>query len=317
MQLSLRQLTYLVAVIDAGSMTRAAERLNVTPTSLSLQMKNLEERIGTRLLLRHSRGVSATEAGVVFHEHAQEILRRVDELERLFLDGGILVPATLRVGAVPAVTRMLGIEVIAQAEQALSGTTLLLSEGWSNDLLEKLTAKTLDFVIAYDLSPYDDIDVVTFFEDEFVFIAQPQLHPANGRIELSDALASDLVFYGQSSVSWRAVMATAADHKLPVVAYREVQSIDVWRGLLCRGMGASIGPFAAVRDEVLRGELAVSRLADSPIRRPLAMAARKETLAMGRKIGFVELVSNLMGAIRPAFRVGGANAATALLGIDR
>ncbi|WP_170118974.1 LysR family transcriptional regulator [Roseicyclus mahoneyensis] len=304
MHLSLRQLSYLVAVIDAGSLTRAADSLNVTPTSLSLQMKHLEEMVGARLLLRHSRGVSATEAGSIVCDHARDILSRVSELEHFILGGGIAAPRALRVGAVPAVTRMLGIEVIAAAAQTLKGTTLHLSEGWSGDLLEKLAAGALDFVIAYDLDPYDDIEVVTFFEDEFVFICHPDRHPGPAEIDLADALTSDLVFYGQSSVSWRAVTEVAAQRNLPVHGDREVQSIDVWRGLLCRGLGTSVGPFGSVRDEVLRGELSVKRLSGSPIMRPVTMAARHETLAMGRRIGFVDLVSDLIGATRPDFSIG-------------
>jgi LysR family nitrogen assimilation transcriptional regulator len=304
MHLSLRQLSYLVAVLDAGSLTRAAERLNLTPTSLSLQMKLLEERLGTRLLLRHSRGVTATEAGAIFLEHARDILRRVSELEQVFEAGGIAVPRTLRVGAVPAFTRMLGIELIADAAQTLKGTRLLLSEGWSSDLLGKLDTGSLDFVVAYDLEPYDDIEVVTFFEDEFVFICSPDLRPSSVEIELGEVLKTGLVFYGQSSVSWRAVTATAAARRLPFTGEREVQSIDVWRGLLCRGLGTSVGPFASVRDEVLRGELSVTRLAGSPIRRSIAMAAHKEMLNLGRRLGFVDLVSQLMDAQRPGFSIG-------------
>ena len=304
MHLSLRQLAYLVAVVDAGSMSRAAERLNLTATSLSLQMKLLEERVGTALLLRHSRGVTATEAGEVFVRHARDILERVTDLERLYAGDRVEAPATLRVGAVPAFTRMLGIELIADAGERLKGTTLLLSEGWSSDLLAKLSGGALDYVIAYDLEPYDDIEVVTFFEDEFVFICRPDLRAATADIDMTDVLATPLVFYGQSSVSWRAVTSTAAARGLRFAAHREVQSIDVWRGLLCRGLNTSVGPFASVREEVLRGELSVVRLAGSPIRRRIAMAARQDMLALGRRIGFVDLVSHLMGAQKPGFSIG-------------
>jgi LysR family nitrogen assimilation transcriptional regulator len=304
MHLSLRQLAYLVAVVDAGSMSRAAEHLNLTATSLSLQMKLLEERVGTRLLLRHSRGVTATEAGEVFFQHARRILEQVTDLEGLFVGGVVEPPARLRVGAVPAFTRMLGIELIADTGQMLKGTELLLSEGWSSDLLQKLGAGSLDYVIAYELEAYDEIEVVTFFEDEFVFISRPGLFDASTEISLVEVLASDLVFYGQSSVSWRAVTSTAAARNLPFTGHLEVQSIDVWRGLLCRGLNTSVGPFASVREEVLRGELCVTRLAGSPIRRSIGMAANKDMLEVGRKIGFVDLVSQLMGAQRPGFSIG-------------
>ena len=304
MHLSVRQLAYLVAVVDAGSLSRAAEHLNLTATSLSLQMKLLEERVGVRLLRRHSRGVTATEAGALFLDHARDILQRVTDLEHMFGDSVVDAPKTLRVGAVPAFTRMLGIELIADAAKTLKGSDVLLSEGWSNDLLAKLDAGSLDFVIAYDLEPYDDVEVVTFFEDEFVFICHPSLRRSPAAIDMTAVLATDLVFYGQSSVSWRAVATTASDRALPFSGYREVQSIDVWRGMLCRGMGTSVGPFASVRDEVVRGELSVTRLVGSPIRRRIAMAAHRDMLIVGRKIGFVDLVSKLMGAQSPGFSIG-------------
>ena len=284
-------------------MTRAAERLNVTPTSLSLQVKHPEEIFGASLFERHSRGATATALGVVFYEQAQEILSRVADLESLIGVGGISAPLTLRVGAVPAVTRMLGIEVITGATQSLKGTTLLLSEGWSFEMLEKLNARTLDFVIAYDLEPDTDIEVVTFFDDEFMFICSPDRHPVGNRIELSDVMTSDLVFYGSNSVSWRAVRDTATAKAIQFSEYKEVQSIDVWRGLLCRGLATAIAPFASVRDEVLRGELAAHQLVGAPIRRRIGMAAHRETLVLGRKIGFVDLISNLMIKIKPCFGV--------------
>jgi LysR family nitrogen assimilation transcriptional regulator len=299
----LRQLQYLVAIVDAGSMTRAAECLNITPASLSLQMKQLEDSVGARLFLRHSRGVTATDKGAAFFEHAQDILQRVADLERMIVDGGLAAPKTLRVGAVPAVTRMLGIEAISAAAQTLKGTTLLLSEGWSFELLEQLAARTLDFVIAYDLKPDNDIDVVTFFDDEFMFICHPARYPAGQPLKLSEAMASDLVFYGRNSVSWRAVQDTTTAQAVPLPGYMEVQSIAVWRGLLCRGLGTTIAPFASVRNEVLRGELAAHRLVDAPICRSICMAAHHETLALGREIGFVDLISDLMEKIKPAFSI--------------
>jgi LysR family nitrogen assimilation transcriptional regulator len=304
MHLSLRQLAYLEAVVNAGSMSRAAERLNLTATSLSLQMKLLEERVGTRLLLRHSRGVTATEAGALFLDHARDILQRVADLENLFAGDAVDAPKTLRVGAVPAFMRMLGIELMADAGETLRGTTLLLSEGWSSDLMARLVAGSLDYVVAYDLKPFDDVEVVTFFEDEFVYISRPGPGGPGAEIALADVLASPLVFYGDASVSWRAVAAAAEGAGLPFSGYRVVQSIDVWRGLMCRGLNTSVGPVASVRDEVLRGDLTVTRLVGRPIRRRIAMAARRDMLALGRRIGFVDLVSQLMQAQRSGFSIG-------------
>lgn len=65
-------------IVEAGSLTRAAERLGTTHTSLSRQLRQLEEHLGVRLLNRNSRGLAATEAGQRYYRDCLDILERVD-----------------------------------------------------------------------------------------------------------------------------------------------------------------------------------------------------------------------------------------------
>lgn len=78
---SLRQLGYLVAVVDHGSMTAAAEALHVSQASISLAVNDLERRLGTKLLVRHpGRGVSLAEAGVDVVVDARRVLAAATDL---------------------------------------------------------------------------------------------------------------------------------------------------------------------------------------------------------------------------------------------
>jgi LysR family nitrogen assimilation transcriptional regulator len=300
MRLTLRQLDYFVAIINAGSMSRAAEGLNVTPTSLSLQMKQLEETLGTRLLRRHSRGISATEAGRALHERAAEILDLVRATERHFGDGELRLPGTLRIGVTPAVARTVGIEAVTGASRFV-GTELLLTEGWTGEMVPRLHDGSLDFIIAYDLVPHGEVEVIDFYDEEFVFICRPGLHPPNDTVALSEVIVSDLVFYGKASVSWRAILDAAAAHGTEFGGGMEVQSIEIWRGLLLRGIGTSVAPLATVDAEVRHGDLAVHRIAGAPIVRRIGLAARRETLELGRKLGFVDFIAQLVGEAQPPF----------------
>jgi DNA-binding transcriptional LysR family regulator len=74
----LRQLRYFMAIAEAGSFSRAAERLHVSQPPLSTQIKSLEEEVGTRLLARTNRGVSLTSSGQVFYEEIRAVLARLE-----------------------------------------------------------------------------------------------------------------------------------------------------------------------------------------------------------------------------------------------
>src|SRR3954465_9877778 len=76
--INLNRLAYFAAVVDAGSFTRAAERLGVTKTVVSQQVARLEAEVGTNLLVRSTRRVEPTEAGRMLHARCVMILREAD-----------------------------------------------------------------------------------------------------------------------------------------------------------------------------------------------------------------------------------------------
>src|ERR1700751_120021 len=77
--MELRHLRYFVAVAEAGSLTVAAEQtLHTSQPSLSRQIRDLEDEVGTPLLTRRARGVDLTPAGRAFLHHARSVLCRLE-----------------------------------------------------------------------------------------------------------------------------------------------------------------------------------------------------------------------------------------------
>ena len=76
---NLNRLAYFAAVVDAGSFTRAAERLGITKTVVSQQVARLEEELRTTLLMRTTRSVEPTEAGRLLHSRSVMILREAED----------------------------------------------------------------------------------------------------------------------------------------------------------------------------------------------------------------------------------------------
>src|SRR6202140_5234588 len=78
-EMELRHLRYFVAVADAGSLTVAAQRmLHTSQPSLSRQIRDLEDEVGTELLTRRARGIDLTPAGRAFLDHARSVLSQVE-----------------------------------------------------------------------------------------------------------------------------------------------------------------------------------------------------------------------------------------------
>ena len=80
--MDIRLLDYFLAVAKQGNITRAAEQLHVTQPTISRQLMELEEIVGSPLLIRGKRQVTLTEAGVLFQQRAEEIVSLMEKAMR-------------------------------------------------------------------------------------------------------------------------------------------------------------------------------------------------------------------------------------------
>ena len=139
--MNLRQLECLVRVIECRSMTRAAEALHVAQPALGAQIKLLEQELGVPLLVRHSRGVSATEAGRLLHTHAVSILRSVQEARKDVMSLAGKAAEALRFGMTPSLMQIIGPGLAERAADRAPGTPLSLSEDMSHVLAGRPAAR--------------------------------------------------------------------------------------------------------------------------------------------------------------------------------
>jgi DNA-binding transcriptional LysR family regulator len=99
MKTTLEELQVLVAVVDTGSLTAAAESLGLTVSATSRTLGRLEEKLQTTLLRRTTRRLELTEEGAAFLEHAREILDAVDAAEEQMTARRLRPAGRLRVDA--------------------------------------------------------------------------------------------------------------------------------------------------------------------------------------------------------------------------
>jgi DNA-binding transcriptional LysR family regulator len=95
-----------VTVVDAGSFSAAARRLKLGQPAVSKSIAQLEERLGARLLLRSTRGLTPTDAGQRFYEHARRAIDEADQAEQAVRESSAGLTGRLRIGAAVTFARL-------------------------------------------------------------------------------------------------------------------------------------------------------------------------------------------------------------------
>jgi LysR family transcriptional regulator, transcriptional activator of nhaA len=135
------------AVASEGHLTRAADRLHVSPSALSTQIRQLEDQFGQPLFERRQRQLRLTEAGRLALGYAASIFNTGQELLSVMRDGHAAGRQVLRVGAVATLSRNFQ-ENFLRTLFGRDDVELLLQAGSLEDLLGRLQVHTLDLVLA-------------------------------------------------------------------------------------------------------------------------------------------------------------------------
>jgi len=161
----LRHIRYLLAVAEQGSFTRAAEVLHVSQPTLSQQIRQLEETLGTVLLDRSGRRVRLTDAGEVWARHAKLALRDLDSGARAIHDVAELSRGSIRLAATPTFTSYLTGAVVSKFHQLYPGISIDLHEITQAQMELMLADDKLDLGIAFEQAQSAEIDYQPLYSE--------------------------------------------------------------------------------------------------------------------------------------------------------
>ena len=158
--MDIRVLKYFLAVAREQSFSVAAERLFLSQPTLSRQIKELEDELGTQLFIRSSKGVTLTEEGMILRARADEIVALMDKTEQEVRKSGEQISGMVYIGA----GETYAVKLIADTAKKLNvdhpDIQYSIYSGDANDVLEKLDRGLLDFGIVFqnvDTSKYNSI----------------------------------------------------------------------------------------------------------------------------------------------------------------
>lgn len=152
--LNFHHLRYFWAVAHRRHLSKAAEALHISPSALSIQLRQLEDRLGHTLFERKNRRLELTEAGRVVLEHADAIFRSGQELLSTLRGTPTVAKPILRVGAVATLSRNFQVDWVLPLLKAQNIQVRLVS-GQMRELLSQLASHSLDVVLSNEAAPKD------------------------------------------------------------------------------------------------------------------------------------------------------------------
>lgn len=167
---TLRQLRYFEAVARQGHFGRAAEACAISQPALSMQIRELEEQIGTELFERSARQVRLTSFGEEFLVRVREILRGVDELGDFARGARDRLDGRLRIGIIPTVAPYLLPAIISHLASHHPGLDLHLRETITPKLIDELIEGRLDTAIVALPVSEPSLMETPLFSERFVLV---------------------------------------------------------------------------------------------------------------------------------------------------
>ena len=153
--LNFNHLHYFWSVAHEGSLTRAAERMNLSQSALSVQIQKLERQIGHPLFDRLGKKLILTEAGKIALDYADTVFKAGDELISTLRGRSVASRQILRVGALTTLSRNFQLEFLRPLV-GRADVELIVRSGTLRDLIAQLETHAIDVVLANSAAPRDN-----------------------------------------------------------------------------------------------------------------------------------------------------------------
>jgi DNA-binding transcriptional LysR family regulator len=271
-----RQLAAFCAVVERRSFSQAAEQLGVTQPAVSLQVRALEKRLGTRLLDRSGRHVEPTESGRRLYRGAQRLLtleaQLVDELAA-GAEGALAGP--LAIGASTGPAAIVVPQLLCEFQELHSGVRVALEVHDTSAVVELVADRRLELGIVGAAPRHRGVRYEPFAHDDVVLVCPPGHRFAGREIE-SDELVSETLVVMQEGAGVRRVV----EDELRRLGLR-LRDLDIRlqlglqesvRSAVLAGYGVTFISRAAVESDLASGALVEARVAGMDGRREIALA---------------------------------------------
>ena len=260
--MEMRQLRYFLAIAQHRTFTRAAEAVHISQPSLSVQIMALEDELGTPLFDRLGRQVALTGAGRILFDHAERVVRELDQAAALIRELSGAHSGTLAVGTLSTVNSYLMPPLVCQFKERFPNVHLRIEASPSSDIEEQLAANRLDLGLCLLPVAHDHLVSTRLFDETLVLVAPSDMPLPSRRMRMRELAKLPLVLMPADYCLRKMIEAECAEAGIRPQVSVEMSSPEGILEAVKQGAGLTILPELYVRHRLRGAALRTIQLYD-------------------------------------------------------
>lgn len=256
--MELRQLKYFVRTCECLNFTEASRSLNISQSTLSQQIKQLETELDTLLFDRIGKKIRITEAGEALLPYARNCIRESENGKQIISDLQRVETGVLNIGVTYSLSAVLS-AVLSRFSDMYPKVHINITYATSSELMNRLENNDMDFVLSFGVDRSDmDMERDFLFSSRLYFVASAS-HPLASRaaVRLDEVSSVPLILPGVGFATRDIIEKAASAENIELRAQIEINDVDTIKDMVSYGRYATILSYAAVRNEENLSKIAI------------------------------------------------------------
>jgi len=294
--ITLKQLKYLSALEQYRHFGRAAEACAISQPALSMQIRDLEEDLGVKLVERRPGDVTLTEIGIEVARRGDHLLSGARDLEDFARHRGRLLTGNLSLGIIPTLAPYVLPKILPELQKRHRDLTVELRETQTRQLLDELVRGSLDVVLLALPLEETELETLELFEDQFL-LAVPSDDPrAPGtRIKTTEVDATQLILLEEGHCLRDQALAYCGTDRRGSALGLGATSLATVMQMVASGFGITLVPKVAADVEVRDGRVKLLDFAQPQPGRTVGLAWRRTSPRRDDFVALGDVVKSALG----------------------
>ena len=269
--MDIKRLRYFILVSELGSLSKAAEALNISQPALGLHIRSLEEELDNHLFIRHSRGVEMTPAGLELLPHAQRIVRDVENTTAL-LRAKKTGRGHVAVGVGPAIDPARSAKLIARVAEQFPQVSVNIVGGLSKNLVDWTRSGKLDLALVHWVDELPaDVRAEPVLQEDIVLVTADDGAPYDEEIAFGTVARQPIILPPKPHSLRMMVEEVARKHFLDLDVRFELESSEVMLELAEHGIAGCVASRGALTAYPRMGKCRVQRIVEPHLVREMSL----------------------------------------------